>query len=84
MKFTGGEFSTGTTGNFQSELIHYPLFVPPFVLILLQIPFPGTPFVSHPYKIPGGVGVRWSVNSPFATRHFLGRTPRFHSALGTV
>src|SRR5258708_5288998 len=30
----------------------------PFVFILLQIPFPATPFVSHLYKTPGGVGVR--------------------------
>src|SRR5258708_3295400 len=26
----------------------------PFVFILLQIPFPATSFVSHPYKSPGG------------------------------
>src|SRR6266436_3481324 len=29
---------------------------PPFVFILLQIPFPATPFFSHPCKSPGGVG----------------------------
>src|SRR5882762_1194678 len=32
-------------------------FCRPFVFILLQIPFPATPFLSHPYKTPGGVGV---------------------------
>ncbi len=30
-------------------------FGPPFVFIVLQIPSPATPFVSHPYKTPGGV-----------------------------
>src|SRR5216684_613865 len=45
-------------------------FLPSFVFILLQIPSPTTPFVSHPYKSPGGVrlrppnqqfrGLRWS------------------------
>src|SRR5260370_34251941 len=29
--------------------------IPSFVFILLRIPFPATPFVSHPYKSPGGV-----------------------------
>src|SRR5713226_2402656 len=28
----------------------------PFVFILLQIPFPGNLFFSHPYKTPGGGG----------------------------
>src|ERR1700676_3267136 len=27
-----------------------------FVFILLRIPFLATPFISHPYKTPGGVG----------------------------
>jgi hypothetical protein len=29
MKFRGGEFSTGTTGNFQSELTHAASKLPP-------------------------------------------------------
>jgi len=57
-----------------------PLFVPPFVFILLQIPFPGT-LLFHIHTNPRGCGVRWSVNSPLTTRHssLSGATPRFHS-----
>jgi hypothetical protein len=33
----------------------YPDLPTPFVFITLQIPFPATPFLSHPYKTPGGV-----------------------------
>ena len=32
------------------------LFQPPFVFIVLQIPFYATPFFSQPYKTPRGVG----------------------------
>jgi hypothetical protein len=41
------------------------LLLPPFVnailagpsfIFILQIPFPVNPFLSHPYKTPGGVG----------------------------
>jgi hypothetical protein len=47
----------------------------PFVFITIQIPLPATPFVSHPYKTPGGVTLRAlcaptsmpSVLSPFLT-----------------
>src|SRR6266481_136228 len=33
----------------------HALLRPPFVFILLQIPFPASPFFSHPCKSPGGV-----------------------------
>ena len=36
-------------------------FSSPFVFIILQIPFPATPFVSHPSKTPGGV---WGCTLP--------------------
>src|SRR5258708_11802619 len=61
----------GCTLSLAPPTAHYPLptFCPPFVFILLQIPFPATSFVSHPYKSPRGLGLPWSVNSPLATHH---------------
>jgi hypothetical protein len=41
----------------QSPLTNRQLSISfPFVFSTLQIPFPATPFFSHPYKLPGGVG----------------------------
>ena len=33
-------------------------FCAPFVFMVLRIAFPATPLDSHPYKLPGGVGVK--------------------------
>src|SRR5713101_735219 len=67
---------------------HSPLatFLRPFVFILLQIPFLASPFVSHPYKTPGGVGGPSSLSrSVYASKLDLtsnlqnsGRLPAIH------
>src|SRR6267143_2001217 len=41
--------------RFRSGRLRGNQICPPFVFILLQIPFPATPFFSHPCKSPGGV-----------------------------
>jgi hypothetical protein len=52
---------------------HDPRFCGPFVFILLQIPFPATPFLSHPYKTPGGVRVHTS-NSQLCVSVLCGKS----------
>jgi len=55
-----------TTGNWDPfravRPARYPDLPTPFVFITLQIPFPATPFLSHPYKTPG-------VSPPLFTRN---------------
>ncbi len=55
-------------------------FCSPFVFILLRIAFPATPFLSHPYKSPGGVcpptsgfsvSTSWPFDLPTFTRSDL-------------
>ena len=58
---------TQTPGIGVSRLLQLPLqcwqlqFCSPFVFRNLQIPFPATPFLSHPYKTPGVWGHEVSV-----------------------
>jgi hypothetical protein len=56
--------SSPTQGVFREPSIFIAL-----VFIFLQIPFPATPFVSHPYKTPGGVGWSTPIPPPDSLQH---------------
>src|SRR5712664_703632 len=60
----------GCTLSLAPPTAHYPLptFCPPFCFLTLTNPFSRNPFCFTSIQIPGGVGVRWSVNSPLTTR----------------
>ncbi len=67
-----------TTGVYPLRASGFPAFVAnpigsPFVFIFLRIAFPATPFVSHPYKSPGGVGGPVIQIQRFAARVLLSR-----------